>query len=102
MYWGRGYLVNHVLLNTSMTVFAFLSAISVTILPTMAGSFEDHLNHVERVMQHLTDAGFAVNIRKSSFAVTEIDYLGYWITRRGIQPQTKMQILSWKCLIIRG
>jgi hypothetical protein len=33
------------------------------------------------------DAGFAVNIPKSSFAVTEIDYLGYWITRWGIQPQ---------------
>ena len=30
MYWGHGYLVNHVLLNASMTAFAFLSAISVT------------------------------------------------------------------------
>ena len=44
------------------------------ILVTMAGSFEDHLKHVELVLQHLMDAGFAVNLRKSSFAVTEIDY----------------------------
>jgi hypothetical protein len=30
IYWGRGYLVNHILLNASMTLLAFLSAISVT------------------------------------------------------------------------
>ena len=59
------------------------------ILVTTAGSFEDHLKHVELVLQHLTDAGFAVNLCKSSFAVTEIDYLGYWITQHGIQPQPK-------------
>ena len=59
------------------------------ILITTAGSSEDHLAHVELVLQRLTDAGFAVNLRKSSFAVTEIDYLGYWITRHGIQPQPK-------------
>ena len=35
------------------------------------------------------DAGFAVNLCKSSFAMTEIDYLGYWITHCGIQPQPK-------------
>jgi hypothetical protein len=59
------------------------------ILVTMAGSFEDHLKHVELVLQHLMDAGFAENLWKLSFAVTEIDNLGYWITRRGIQPQPK-------------
>jgi Reverse transcriptase (RNA-dependent DNA polymerase) len=59
------------------------------ILITTAGSFNDHLKHIELVLQRLRDVGFAVNLRKSSFAVTEIDYLGYWITRRGIQPQPK-------------
>ena len=39
------------------------------ILVTMAGSFEDHLKHIELVLQHLTDAGFAVNLRKSSFGL---------------------------------
>ena len=38
------------------------------ILVTTAGSYEDHLKHVELVLQRLTDAGFAVNLRKSSFA----------------------------------
>ena len=60
------------------------------ILVTTAGSFEDHLKHVELVLlQCLTDAGFAVNLHKSSFAVNEFDYLVYWITRCGIQPQPK-------------
>ena len=57
-------------------------------MPT-AGSFEDHLKHVELVLHRLTDAGFALNLRKSLFAVTKMDYLGYWITRCGIQPQPK-------------
>ena len=67
-------------------VCAYLDDILVTMA---AGSFEDHLKHVELVLQRLTDAGFAVNLRKSSFAMTEIDYLGYWITLHGIQPQPK-------------
>jgi len=47
-------------------------------------------------LQRLTDVGFALNLRKSSFAVTEIDYLGYWITRRGIQPQPKkVEAIMW-------
>ena len=59
------------------------------ILVTTAGSFEDHLKHVELVLQRLTDAEFAVNLRKSLFAVNEIDYSRYWITHHGIQPQPK-------------
>ena len=68
-----------------LNVRAYLDDI---LIPT-AGSFEDHLKHLELVLQRLEDVGFAVNIRKSSFGVSEIDYLGYWITRNGIQPQPK-------------
>ena len=38
MYWGHGYLVNHVLLNASMTVLAFLSCIAVTLNQFVTGS----------------------------------------------------------------
>ena len=38
MYWGRGYLVNHVLLNASMTVWAFLSGIEMTLNHPFTGS----------------------------------------------------------------
>jgi hypothetical protein len=33
--------------------------------------------------------GLKVNANKSHFAVSEIEYLGYWITRNGIQPLPK-------------
>ena len=62
------------------------------ILVTTAGSFEDHIKRVELVMQCLTDAEFAVNLCKSSFAMTKIDYLGYWITHCGIQPQPSKKV----------
>ena len=77
------------IINDLMGNLQNVRAYSDDILVTTAGSFEDHLKHIELVLQRLMDAGFAVNLRKSSFAVTEIDYLGYWITRCGIQPQPK-------------
>ena len=59
------------------------------ILIMTSGSYEEHLANLDKVLRHLHDAGFAVNVRKSSFAVDAIKYLGYWITHEGIQPQPK-------------
>ena len=50
------------------------------------GSFEDHLEKLERVLQRLRNAGLRVNGNKSFFARQELEYLGYWITRDGIKP----------------
>ncbi len=33
--------------------------------------------------------GLKINANKSHFAVSEIEYLRYWITRNGIQPVPK-------------
>jgi hypothetical protein len=41
---------------------------------------------LELVFSRLSEAGLKVNANKSHFAVSEIEYLGYWITRNGIQP----------------
>ena len=59
------------------------------ILITSNGTYEDHLKKVQEVLERLSQYGFVVNIKKSFFAVSEIEYLGYWITRDGIQPQPK-------------
>ena len=59
------------------------------VLVTTANSYKDHLKHVELVLQHVMDVGFAVNLCKSLFAVTEIDNFGCWMTCCGIQPQPK-------------
>ena len=40
------------------------------ILVTTAGCFEDHLKHFELVLQCLTDAGFAVNLRNGELTFT--------------------------------
>jgi hypothetical protein len=38
------------------------------------------------VLARLSTAGMRVNIFKSKFFAEQIEYLGYWITRQGIQP----------------
>jgi Reverse transcriptase (RNA-dependent DNA polymerase) len=50
------------------------------------GSFEDHLEKLERVLHRLQEAGLKVNGNKLFFAKTELEYLGYWITRDSIKP----------------
>jgi hypothetical protein len=59
------------------------------ILVTSNGTYKDHLKQVQEVLERLSQYGFVVNIKKSFFAVSEIEYLGDWITRDGIQPQPK-------------
>ena len=50
------------------------------------GTYDDHLEKLERVLVRIRDAGLKVNAKKSFFAKTELEYLGYWITRDGIKP----------------
>jgi len=59
------------------------------ILVTTPGTFTDHLNALTPVLHRLDAAGFRANIRKCTFATSELEYLGYWLTRNGIQPQPK-------------
>ena len=53
------------------------------------GSWEDHLNKLDEVLTRLNKAGLKVNAKKSFFGRAELEYLGYWITREGIQPLPK-------------
>ena len=50
------------------------------------GTFEDHLEKLERILARLQEAGLKVNATKSAFCQHELEYLGYWISREGIQP----------------
>jgi len=54
-----------------------------------SGSWTDHLQHLEQVFKRLKSAGLKVNAKKSFFGKGELEYLGYWITRKGIQPLPK-------------
>ena len=57
------------------------------LLVTTKSTFQDHLAKLDTVFQRLTDAGLKVNAKKSIFGAHQVDYLGYLITRQGIQPQ---------------
>jgi hypothetical protein len=56
------------------------------ILTNRNNSFKDHLLKLEMVLPRFSTAGMRVNISKSKFFAEQIEYLGYWITRQGIQP----------------
>jgi hypothetical protein len=49
-------------------------------------SFKDHLLKLEMILARLLMAGMRMDISKSKFFVEQIEYLGYWTTRQGIQP----------------
>jgi hypothetical protein len=56
------------------------------ILTTRNNSFKDHILKLKIVLARLSTAGMRVNISKSKFFAEQIECLGYWITRQGIQP----------------
>jgi hypothetical protein len=49
-------------------------------------TFEDHLQKLELVLKLLSEHGLRINAVKSTFCADEIEYLGYWTTKSGIQP----------------
>jgi hypothetical protein len=59
------------------------------LLVIIKGSYNDHLEKLDEVLQRLKSAGLKVNAKKSFFAREELEYLGFWITRKGIQPLPK-------------
>ena len=64
----------------------FVRAYIDDLLIITKGTFKDHLEQVRTVLQRLKGAGLKVNAKKSFFAREELEYLGYWITQKGIQP----------------
>lgn len=60
-------------------------------------NFEEHLQHIEFVLQRLRDSGFTVNPDKTSFAATEISYLGYLVSESGVRvnPERVKSIVEY-------
>ena len=59
------------------------------LLVVTRGSYIEHLNELEIVMKRLTQVGIKCKIDKYLFCHPEIEYLGYIITREGVNPQPK-------------
>ena len=49
-------------------------------------NYEEHVYHVERVLQALYEQGFNLNINKCQFAQERITYLGHEIENNMIKP----------------
>ena len=76
-------------MNELLEGLDFVRAYINDILCLTKGTFDDHLEKLERVFVRLQEAGLKVNAKKSFFAQAELEYLGYQITRAGIGPITK-------------
>jgi hypothetical protein len=72
-----------------MTGLEFARAYIDDLLVLTNDSFEKHLEHLEIVLSCLNEAGLKVNATKSFFGRTELEYLGYWITQKGVKPLSK-------------
>ena len=67
----------------------FVSAYLDDILIVSDGTHEDHLKKVKIVLQRLQTANFRANVKKCFWSENHLEYLGYIITKNGLQPQPK-------------
>ncbi len=57
-----------------------------------SNSWEEHVEVLKTVFSRLQEAGFSVNPLKCEIAVEQSDFLGHWLTPRGVSPwQKKIQ-----------
>ncbi|XP_047498456.1 uncharacterized protein LOC125045295 [Penaeus chinensis] len=49
-----------------------------------SGSFEEHMDHLDKPMGLLAKAGFGLNLKKCKFAVNTLKFLGHLITPNGV------------------
>ena len=75
-------------MSTLVQDLEYVRAYIDDLLIITTNSYEDHLDKLRSVLLKLHEAGLKVNAKKSFFAKEELKYLGYWITREGIQPVT--------------
>ena len=53
------------------------------------GSFDYHLAQLEKALKRIKEASLKVNVKKYNLFTTEIEYLGFWLTREEIKPVEK-------------
>ena len=52
-------------------------------------SVDEHLKNLKIVLSRLQKAGFQANLRKSFFMQSKVEYLGYQLTKNGLEAQPK-------------
>lgn len=62
-----------------------------------SSTWEEHLQHLQVVIDHIRSAGLTINPSKCSIAKAETEYLGYVIGQGVIKPQVKRVQAIQKC-----
>jgi len=77
-----------------MADLEFVRAYIDDLLVFSNSTWTGHLQKLEQVFIKLKSAGHKVSVKKSFFGKSELAYLGYWISREGIQPMPmKVQVI---------
>ena len=76
-------------MSTLMEELNFVRTYIDDLLVITKSDFNDHLEKLDQVLQRISQAGLKINAVKSAFCQTELEYLGYWITREAVTPLPK-------------
>jgi Reverse transcriptase (RNA-dependent DNA polymerase) len=76
-------------MSTLFSDLEFIRTYIDDLLVITKSDWQDNLRHLDIIFKCLQEAGLKVNARKSFFGKEELEYLGYWISRAGIQPIAK-------------
>ena len=49
-------------------------------------SFEEHLNHLQQILDHLKSAGLKIHPNKCHFLQQEVNFLGHIVSAGGVSP----------------
>jgi hypothetical protein len=65
-----------------------------------SNDWDHHVKLIATILQRLHENGFIINPLKCEWAIKETDWLGYWLTPRGLKPWEKKidTILHMDCL----
>ena len=76
-------------MSSLMDGLEFVRAYIDDLLVISKSTWYDHLEKLVEVFKRLDQAGLKINAAKSFFGRSALEYLGYWITRKGVQPVPK-------------
>ena len=60
-------------------------------------TLEDHIHHISIELQKMRDAKFFAHLHKCSFCQKKVEYLGFDVSRQGLQPSPKKvrTVVEW-------